>query len=83
MINVKQIVAVLDQLNPVELRGLQLLTELENGTEPLSAEALIELSPELDQACQQTEQLATLSQRVVLRCLALKPVPGPQIPLGF
>ena len=37
----------------------------------------------IEAALEQTDKLAQFSQRMVTRCLALKPAPLPRIPLGF
>ena len=82
MIDPQEIVNALGQLMPLELDAAQLLTDL-TAVGELSPEQLIDLSPRLETACLQAEQVAEASQKVVLRCLGLTPRPSPRVPLGF
>ena len=49
----------------------------------LTADFLLAHAAQIEAALEQTDKLAQYSQRMVTRCLALKPAPLPRIPLGF
>jgi PRTRC genetic system protein C len=70
---------------PTDIWGVELLHHLldQEETGQLSAAILLAATAEIEAALQQTDQITQHSQRMVARCLALKPVPLPQIPLGF
>ena len=70
---------------PTRIQAIELLNQLiaaENEGE-LTVSYLLEAEPQIEAALHQAEQVAQASQRIVARCLALKPVPLPQVPLGF
>jgi hypothetical protein len=49
----------------------------------LTVSYLLAAEPRIEAALHQAEQVAQASQRIVARCLALKSVPLPRVPLGF
>lgn len=70
---------------PARLQAIDMLNRLmaaENEGE-LTVSYLLEAEPRIEAALHQAEQVAQASQRIVARCLSLKPVPLPQVPLGF
>jgi hypothetical protein len=81
MIEPKQVVEALLRVRLAEVEALALLERLE--TETLTPEGLLALGPELERACAEAERLAEDTGKVVRRCLALNPTPGPSLPLGF
>ncbi len=70
---------------PTRIQAIELLNQLiaaETEGE-LTVSYLLEAEPQIEAALHQAEQVAQASQRIVARCLALKPVPLPRVPLGF
>lgn len=70
---------------PTAIQAIDTLKELlalENGSS-LTVAALLAATPRIEAALYQAEQVAQASQRMTARCLALKPVPLPSVPLGF
>lgn len=68
------------RIQAVELLNRFITAENEGA---LTAASLLEAEPHIEAALHQAEQVAQASHRMVARCLALKPVPLPQVPLGF
>lgn len=68
------------RIQAIETLRQLMVTESEGG---LTVEALLAAEPQIEAALYQAEQVAQASQRMVARCLALKPVPLPTVPLGF
>jgi PRTRC genetic system protein C len=81
----RQLAACLANLEPAELQATGLLERIMTARQDdaLSAVLLLELAPEIEAALHQLEQIAQPSQRMLKRCLALKPMPQPGVPLGF
>ncbi len=50
---------------------------------PLDAGRLLAMAPEIEATLGQAERIGKESAEVVERCLALKPIPLPKVPLGF
>ncbi|MBE7556816.1 MAG: hypothetical protein HS126_37715 [Anaerolineales bacterium] len=70
---------------PTRIQAIELLNQLiaaENEGE-LTVSYLLEAEPQIEAALHQAEQVAQASQRIVARCLALKPVSLSRVPLGF
>jgi hypothetical protein len=44
---------------------------------------LLAMTPAIEAALQQAEQISHDSQRIVRQCLELTPIPHPKVPLGF
>lgn len=71
--------------SPARIEAVELLKQLmaaENEAE-LTVPYLLAAEPRIEAALYQAEQVAQASQRIVARCLSLKPVPLPRVPLGF
>lgn len=70
---------------PTRIKAIEVLREIEKTEQAgnLSPAYLFEAEPRLEQALNQAEQVAQASQRITARCLSLKPVPLPRVPLGF
>ncbi len=70
---------------PTDIYGVDLLHRLAEIEEErqLSADLLLANAPQIEAALDQTARIAQYSQRMVARCLALKPTPLPGIPVGF
>jgi PRTRC genetic system protein C len=70
---------------PTRIQAIELLNQLmaveTDGA--LTVSYLLEAEPRIEAALHQAEQVAQASQRIVARCIALKPVPLPRVPLGF
>jgi PRTRC genetic system protein C len=84
-LNPRQLATCLASLEPAELQAIGLLERImiARQDKALSAVMLLELAPEIEAALHQLEQIAPPSQRMLKRCLALKPMPQPNVPLGF
>lgn len=71
--------------SPAQIKAVELLKELSavENEAGLTVAYLLAAEPRIEAALYQAEQVAQASQRMVSRCLALKPVPLPRVPLGF
>ena len=71
--------------HPTRIQAIELLNRLMavETKGALTAPYLLEVEPWIEAALHQAEQVAQDSQRIVARCLALKPVSLPRVPLGF
>lgn len=71
--------------HPGQIQAIETLRQLMaiEGEGGLTVEVLLAAEPQIEAALHQAEQVAQASQRMVARCLALKPVPLPTVPLGF
>ena len=76
---------LLNGTTPADVQGVETLHRLIETEEAgqLTADFLLARAARIEAALEQTDQLAQYSQRMVTRCLALKPAPLPRIPLGF
>jgi PRTRC genetic system protein C len=76
---------LLSGTTPVDIQGVETLHRLIEVEEAgqLTADFLLVNAAQIEAALEQTDKLAQYSQRMVTRCLALKPAPMPRIPLGF
>jgi PRTRC genetic system protein C len=70
---------------PTRIQAIELLNQfIAVETEgALTVSYLLAAEPRIEAALHQAEQVAQASQRIVARCLALKSVPLPRVPLGF
>jgi PRTRC genetic system protein C len=80
-----QIAQRLDTLQPTQLQALTLLDQIvtAEAEEELNATKLIVLGPNIEAALHQVERVSDESRRLLSRCLTLKAVPHPRVPLGF
>jgi PRTRC genetic system protein C len=71
--------------SPTQIQAIDLLNQVRAAENDgaLTVSYLLEVEPRIEAALHQAEQVAQASQRMVARCLALKPVPLPRVPLGF
>ena len=76
---------LLSGTTPADIQGVETLHRLieTEETGQLTADFLLAHAARIEAALEQTDKLAQYSQRMVTRCLALKPAPLPRIPLGF
>jgi len=77
--------AGLAEVEPLELQAPALtgrIVAAENNGE-LTAAELLRLAPEVEEALAQAGAVSERSRRCLERCLVLKPVSQPTIPLGF
>ena len=76
---------LLSGTTPADIQGVETLHRLIEVEEAgqLTADFLLANAAQIEAALEQTDKLAQYSQRMVTRCLALKPAPMPRIPLGF
>jgi PRTRC genetic system protein C len=72
-------------VQPSRIQATNLLNQLiaAEAEGALTVPYLLEAEPQIEAALHQAEQVAQASQRILARCLALKAVPLPQVPLGF
>lgn len=82
-INPHAIVTVLfTHTTPTSIKAIEVLTELTESA-PVAAEEILRLAPRIEVALQEANRISTLSAKIVSRCLLLKSIPHPKIPLGF
>ena len=67
---------------PTSIKAIEVLTELTESA-PVGAEEILRLAPRIEVALQEANSISTLSAKIVSRCLLLKSIPHPKIPLGF
>jgi len=84
-ISAGQIAGRLDTLPPTQLQALTLLDQIvtAEAEEELNATRLMALGPNIEAALHQVERVSNQSRRLLSRCLTLKAVPHPRVPLGF
>ena len=76
------VTSLFNQTSPASIQAIETLKELA-ASGPLSANELLALAPQIEAALQQADRISEQSTRIVARCLLLKPVPHPRVPLGF
>lgn len=82
-INPNAIVTLLfTHTTPTSIKAIEVLTELTESA-PVGAEEILRLAPRIEVALQEANRISTLSAKMVSRCLLLKSIPHPKIPLGF
>ena len=83
----RHLIDTIYRLQSTEVEAITLLdqlTRLENEETPrLDAMRLLAMTPAIEAALQQAEQISSDSQRIVRQCLELTPIPHPKVPLGF
>lgn len=72
----------LQGLHPARLEVFDLLWEVSTGRATIDFDTLMEQEELIQEAVSQAETVADASERVIARCLSLRPVAG-LIPLGF
>lgn len=77
-----EIATRLVQVAPAQLEATRLARQLLAG-DPLTPQQIIAQAGPIEAALKQLEPFARKSQEALRRCLDLRPVPHPRVPLGF
>lgn len=75
------VISLLLSLPPADLPGIALLEQMQAN--PPGVEDLIAQAPEIEAAVAKLEKVSSKTREIVERCSALKPVPSPDLPIGF